>query len=93
MTPIEQFRILVEAWCAASGGSWSALSNQLFNRDGSRVARVMGGADLTSTSLHFAVRWISQNWPEGADWPEGVERPAPQDSGSGLRPPADEAAA
>lgn len=77
MTPIQQFRVLVEAWCAATGGNLGGLSARLFNRDGSRLGRVMGGADLTTTSHHHALRWFADNWPDGADWPEGVERPAP----------------
>lgn len=76
MSPIEQFRKLVDIWCAATGGNYGGLSSRMFNRDGSRLAKIMGGADLTTTTHWHALQWLSANWPEGATWPADVERPA-----------------
>jgi hypothetical protein len=75
MTPIEQFRKLVDAWCAATGGSYGGLSARIFNRDGSRLGRIMAGADVTTTTHWNAVIWLADHWPKGTPWPAGVERP------------------
>lgn len=95
-SPIDQFRTLVAAWCAATGSNYGGLSARLFNRDGSRLAKIMAGADLLTTAHWRAVNWFSDNWPAGTPWPEGVERPAPAvaaPAATAATSPASEAAA
>lgn len=75
MSLIESFRKVVGVWCVHQGVSHGALSARMFNRDGSRLPRVMAGADLTTATYEKAMAWLSDNWPDGVDWPEGIERP------------------
>lgn len=54
--------------------SRARLSTLLFN-DGKRLGVIAGGGDLQTRNYERAMRWLSANWPEGAEWPEGVARP------------------
>lgn len=55
--------------------SLSSPSMRVFG-DGKTFARIAAGGDLTTGNFERAMRWFSENWPEGADWPSEVERPA-----------------
>lgn len=37
---------------------------------------VDGGQGFTIGTYDRVMRWLSENWPAGADWPVGVPRPA-----------------
>ena len=78
----DQLVITANAYCEATGRSSSRVSSMVFGDgkragDGTKLAAIMsGGADITTRRFEAAMRWFSENWPEGADWPEGVARPA-----------------
>lgn len=61
--------------------SLSGISTRIF-ADGKTFARIAAGGDLTTGSFERAMRWFSDNWPEGAVWPASIERPS-QSSTSG----------
>lgn len=56
--------------------SLGGISTQIFH-DGKTLARIANGGDLSTGNFEKALRWFSDNWPEGTAWPEGIPRPAP----------------
>lgn len=52
----------------------SGISTRVFG-DGKTFARIEAGGDLTTGNFERAMRWFSDNWPEGAAWPDEVPRP------------------
>lgn len=56
--------------------SLSGISTRIFG-DGKTFARIEAGGDLTTGSFERAMRWFSENWPDGAEWPSDIERPRP----------------
>ena len=55
--------------------SLAGISTRIFG-DGKTFSRIGAGGDVTTGSFERAMRWFSDNWPEGAVWPEHVERPS-----------------
>lgn len=51
----------------------STVSWRAFN-DGKKLAALESGSDINVKRMERALKWFSENWPEG-DWPEGIERP------------------
>lgn len=58
------------------GISLSGISTRIFG-DGKTFGRIEAGGDLTTRKFERAMRWFSENWPEGAEWPSDIERPRP----------------
>lgn len=54
--------------------SLSGISTRVFG-DGKTFTRIETGGDLTTGNFERAMRWFSENWPEGAEWPEAIDRP------------------
>lgn len=82
MTLREKLLHLANLYTAATKGrgpdraaSLSSLSTRLFN-DGKTLRRISEGGDIATGNFERAVRWLSDNWPDGVDWPEGIARPA-----------------
>jgi bifunctional DNA-binding transcriptional regulator/antitoxin component of YhaV-PrlF toxin-antitoxin module len=71
---------VVDAFAAVTGKSDSTISSRLFD-DGKKIAALRGGGDITLGRYHAALRWFSENWPDGAEWPADVQRPAPNRTG------------
>lgn len=42
---------------------------------GKRLAMIAQGGDIGTERFEAAMRWLSENWPEGAEWPASVPRP------------------
>ncbi len=54
--------------------SLSGPSMRVFG-DGKTFRRISAGGDLTTGNFERAMRWFSENWPEGAEWPINIKRP------------------
>ena len=52
----------------------SGISTRVFG-DGKTFSRIEAGGDLTTGNFERAMRWFSDNWPDGAEWPDEVPRP------------------
>lgn len=65
---------LIDAYAAAKGLSPSHVGTLLFS-SGVKYRQLREGKDLTVGRLEAAVRWLSDNWPDGVAWPEGIARP------------------
>lgn len=65
---------LIDAFAAAKGLSGSRVTTLAMN-SGSVYRLLREGKDITVGRLESAVRWLSDNWPDGTDWPEGIARP------------------
>lgn len=84
---------VADVYRSVRGISISRLSTLLFN-DGKRLGGIAVGGDLQTRSYERAMRWLSDNWPAGAEWPDGVARPdgaassepAPRDTTEGAAP-------
>jgi hypothetical protein len=72
----DQILAAANAYCKASGMSRARLST-LILKSGARLDQLAEGRDLNTGTFEAAMRWLSDNWPEGADWPDGVARPVP----------------
>lgn len=72
----DQLIAVADAYCAARRLSRSRVSTIVFSA-GPALDRIAAGRDLNTGSWERAMRWFSENWPEGAVWPGHVERPAP----------------
>lgn len=42
---------------------------------GHRLDRIAAGGDLGTMTFEAAMRWLSENWPDGLAWPDGIARP------------------
>ena len=56
-------------YCEAADIAESTLSTRVFN-DGKVIGRLAEGSDLTTGRAASALRWLSDNWPTGAERPE-----------------------
>ena len=74
MLTVDHLLRVIDAFRAKREGSDARVSAFLFN-DGKRVRLLREGGDVGSRHLASALRWLSDNWPEGAEWPEGIDRP------------------
>lgn len=75
MSPsIAQLIDLSNLYCAVTQRTRSAVSKRVFN-DGKVLDKLLAGGDLTTSRYQMAVRWFSENWPDGAAWPPEVPRP------------------
>lgn len=74
MKIIDTLLLVSDAFCASTGIAEATLSSRVFN-DGKRLAAVRAGKDIGARRVERAMRWFSENWPEGADWPLLVPRP------------------
>lgn len=70
----DQLITVATAYSEATGASLSTLSTKLFN-GGGRLQAIAAGGDLNTRNFENAMRWFSENWPEGLPWPAGVGRP------------------
>ncbi|VVT15334.1 hypothetical protein [Hoeflea sp. EC-HK425] len=67
--------VAADAYCAATGESRNAISKRLLHRGGQLNALAAGQRDVRGETAETAMKWLSDNWPEGAEWPAEVERP------------------
>lgn len=78
MRPMQNLRdkliCVADAYATARGLSRSRVSTIVFNA-GMALDRIASGRDLNTGNWERAMRWFSENWPEGAEWPVAVERP------------------
>jgi len=72
---INQLLLVSDVFCAAGGGSRGALSKHLFDRGGQIDALAAGKRDLQTATFERAMKWLADNWPDGAEWPADVDRP------------------
>ena len=70
----DQLITVADTYCTARSLSRSRVSTIVFNA-GLALDRIASGRDLTTGNFERAMRWFSENWPEGADWPEAIDRP------------------
>lgn len=71
----DQLVAVADAYCVARRLSRSRVSTIVFST-GVALDRIAAGRDLNTGSWERAMRWFSDNWPEGAEWPAEVDRPA-----------------
>lgn len=87
MTLTDHLLIVSDAYAAARKLSRSRVSTIVFG-DGRKLDLMHEqGADIRTRRFEAAMRWFSNNWPEGADWPEAVPRP-PVDRPASVVPAA-----
>lgn len=76
MTLTDHLLIVSDAFAAARKLSRSRVSTIVFG-DGRKLDLMHEqGADIRTRRFEAAMRWFSNNWPDGAAWPEAVPRPA-----------------
>lgn len=73
-SPIRHLIQLANHYCAVTGKTRISVSKRVFN-DGKVLDRLAIGKDITIGRFERAMRWFSDNWPEGAEWPDEVPRP------------------
>lgn len=73
MSAIEQLLKVARAYGEAEGIPLSTVSSRALD-DGKRLKALEGGANITVGRFESALRWFSDNWPDGAKWPEDVPR-------------------
>jgi len=74
VSPIRHLIDLATRYCAATGKTRIAVSKRVFN-DGKVLDNLVDGKDITIGRFERAMRWFSDNWPDGAEWPDEVPRP------------------
>jgi hypothetical protein len=77
MTLREALISTVHGFVAGSRMGQRRLSTILFG-SGARFDQICAGSDVSTGTYERVMRWLSDNWPEGAEWPQDVERPASQ---------------
>lgn len=73
MSGIEQLLTVARRYGELEGVPLSTVSSRALN-DGKKLRTLEEGADINVGRLERALRWFSDNWPEG-DWPADVPRP------------------
>lgn len=76
MSAIGHLLKVARQYAEVEGISLSAVSWRLFADNKKLRALDEFGADIQVKRLEQAMRWLSANWPQGADWPADVPRPA-----------------
>lgn len=74
MSGIEQLLIVARRYGELEGVPLSTVSSRALN-DGKKLRTLEEGADINVGRLERALRWFSENWPDG-DWPSDVPRPS-----------------
>lgn len=69
---------VVEAYSSGKGWKEATASSRIFN-DGKKVSQLRAGASITISRLNDALRFMSDDWPEGVEWPSDVTRPDNKD--------------
>ena len=75
MTSLRDQLIAVSDIYAAHRGLSRARVSTIVFSSGMSLDRIASGRDLNTGSWERAMRWFSDNWPEGAAWPDEVPRP------------------
>lgn len=70
----DQLITVADSYAAARSLSRARVSTIVFNA-GHALDRIAAGRDLATGNFERAMRWFSDNWPEGAAWPDEVPRP------------------
>jgi len=73
-SPSDPLLRVADAYLQALGLSDKTVSSRVF-RDSKKLGAMRDGADITMGRFAEAMRWFSENWPEGAEWPDDVARP------------------
>lgn len=74
MTQIADLIAIIDAYMAAANEtSERALSYRVFN-DTKKISHLREGRDITVTRFNMAMRWFSDNWPDGEDRPLPLQR-------------------
>lgn len=79
MTLVDQLLAVATEYARARNLSLARVSTLVFN-DGKVFDRLSDGKDLTTGRYETSLRWLSANWPEGAQWPVNVDRPVAEAS-------------
>jgi hypothetical protein len=73
MSGIEQLLTVARRYAEIEQIPLSTVSSRALN-DGKKLAALESGSDITVGRLEMALRWFSDNWPDG-EWPSDVPRP------------------
>ncbi|MGD9544976.1 hypothetical protein [Methylocystis sp.] len=66
---------VVDAYAGATGASDTTISSRVF-ADTKKLDAMRHGASITLRRANDAIKWFSDNWPDGAVWPPQINRPA-----------------
>lgn len=67
---------LIEVAAGATGRSPHTVG-RLASGSGDFYARLTRGHDLTTRRADRVIRYLSDQWPSGAEWPPDIPRPEP----------------
>jgi hypothetical protein len=73
MSGIEQLLKVARRYGEIEGVTLSTVSSRALD-DGKKLRALELGADINVGRLERALRWFSENWPDG-EWPSDVPRP------------------
>lgn len=68
---IDHLRRLAAAFAEHRGQRLTAVSRAVFGSS-TRIAEILGGADIGVRRLEQAILWFSENWPDDLPWPAGI---------------------
>ena len=78
MNTSTQLLAVAVAYCEATGKTLEWLSETVTGTGTRNVfTRLQAGKGCTTNTLDKALRWLDQNWPDGAVWPPDVLRGPP----------------
>ena len=81
MSVIGQILLLANEYGRSLGVGPHTVSWRVFG-DSKKLSAMINGADIQVKRAEAAIRWFSDNWPEGAEWPTDVPRPQPAGAGA-----------
>jgi hypothetical protein len=76
MSAIDDIMLLARRYADAERVETKTVSWRVFG-DSKKLDALEAGGDIQTKRSEAAIRWFSENWPEGADWPAEVIRPEP----------------
>lgn len=76
MKQITQLTELARLYAEATNLPQTTVSWRLFD-DSKILSKLNNGGDITVGRYWRAVKWLSDNWPEGFDWPDFISRTSP----------------
>jgi hypothetical protein len=70
MNTIENLLAVADAYKRASGVDFDRTVSHRVFKDSKKLTDLRSGSDITLRRYNDAMRWFSENWPEGSDRPE-----------------------
>ncbi len=75
MIQIADLFLLFDEYCRVAGIPQSTLSSRLYG-ESKKIALMRAGGGITVERYNHTLKYLDDNWPEGAEWRVNTPRPS-----------------